>query len=73
MGATAAQVMVERGDDLGTDRSRGLIEERLGGHQDPRKAVAALKRLKRDESLDQGVRWFRCQALDRLDRASRGR
>src|SRR3546814_6192324 len=54
MGAAAAEVTVERGDDGGAARPGRSFQERAGADQDAGEAVAALAGLVLDEDLEKG-------------------
>src|SRR5687767_7341952 len=70
MRAAAAEMPVERGDDIAA-AGRGIaIEQRLGRHDDAAQAIAALAGLLVEESLLQGMRLgWRAQPFDGRDLA----
>ena len=59
MGAAAAEMPVERVDDLGARRLGVAVEQRLGGHDDAGQAVAALAGLLVEEGLLQRMQLVR--------------
>src|SRR3954465_8946469 len=58
MGAAAAEIAVERRDDLLVARGLFLLQQRVRRHQDAVDAIAALGGLLVDERLLQGVGFF---------------
>src|ERR1700686_337831 len=65
MGPAAAQIAGKSQPDLGLARLRDAVEQRLGKHDNAGDAVAALRRLLRDESgLQRGRPLERTEALD---------
>src|ERR1700732_3167621 len=70
--AAAAQMFVERRHDVGPARTRIAVEQRLGGYQNPREAIATLAGLLREDRLLERMQLLAvAQSFDRGDGLAR--